>query len=46
MLGLWAVAAPGRELLLMVNLIGIYLIIAGLDTAVSALHDRRLPDLR
>ncbi|WP_170309237.1 DUF308 domain-containing protein [Pseudonocardia hierapolitana] len=45
-LGSWAVAAPGRELLLMVNLIGIYVIIAGLDTAVSALRDRRLPDLR
>jgi uncharacterized membrane protein HdeD (DUF308 family) len=45
-LGLWAVAAPGRELLLLINLIGIYLIIAGLDTAVSALRDRRPPELR
>jgi uncharacterized membrane protein HdeD (DUF308 family) len=35
-LGLWAISSPGRELLLLVNLIGIYLIIAGIDTIVAA----------
>jgi uncharacterized membrane protein HdeD (DUF308 family) len=36
-LGLWAIGSPGRELLLLVNLIGIYLIIAGVDAIVVAL---------
>jgi uncharacterized membrane protein HdeD (DUF308 family) len=36
-LGLWAIGSPGRELLLLVNLIGIYLIIAGIDAIVVAL---------
>jgi len=36
-LGLWAIGSPGRELLLLVNLIGIYLIIAGIDAIVAAL---------
>lgn len=35
-LGLWAIGSPGRELLLLVNLIGIYLIIAGIDAIVVA----------
>ena len=40
LLGLWAIGSPGRELLLMVNLIGIYLVIVGVDTMVSALAGR------
>lgn len=35
-LGLWAIGSPGRELLLLVNLIGIYLVIAGVDAIVAA----------
>lgn len=40
-LGLWAIGSPGRELLLLVNLIGIYLIIAGIDAIVVALTAER-----
>lgn len=40
-LGLWAISSPGRELLLLVNLIGIYLIITGLDAIVAALTAER-----
>ncbi|GAA0895886.1 hypothetical protein GCM10009559_53140 [Pseudonocardia zijingensis] len=40
-LGLWAIGSPGRELLLLVNLIGIYLIIAGVDAIVAALTAER-----
>lgn len=40
LLGLWALGAPGREVLLLVNLIGIYLVIAGVDTVVTALAGR------
>lgn len=40
-LGLWAISSPGRELLLLVNLIGIYVIIAGVDAIVVALTAER-----
>jgi uncharacterized membrane protein HdeD (DUF308 family) len=40
-LGLWAIGSPGRELLLLVNLIGIYLIITGIDAIVAALTAER-----
>ncbi|WP_345603365.1 DUF308 domain-containing protein [Pseudonocardia adelaidensis] len=40
-LGLWAISSPGRELLLLVNLIGIYLIIAGVDAIVAAVTGER-----
>ncbi|GAA5115062.1 HdeD family acid-resistance protein [Pseudonocardia adelaidensis] len=41
LLGLWAISAPGREVLLLVNLVGIYLIVAGLDAIVDPLAGRR-----
>jgi len=40
-LGLWAISSPGRELLLLVNLIGIYVIIAGVDAIVVAVTAER-----
>jgi uncharacterized membrane protein HdeD (DUF308 family) len=40
LLGLWALGSPGRELLLLVNLIGIYLVIVGVDSMVSAFVER------
>jgi uncharacterized membrane protein HdeD (DUF308 family) len=40
LLGLWAIGAPGREVLLLVNLLGIYLVIAGVDAVVTAIADR------
>jgi uncharacterized membrane protein HdeD (DUF308 family) len=40
-LGLWAIGSPGRELLLLVNVIGIYLIIVGIDAIVAALTAER-----
>jgi uncharacterized membrane protein HdeD (DUF308 family) len=40
LLGLWAIGAPGREVLLLVNLIGIYLVIAGVDAMVTAIAGR------
>lgn len=35
-LGLWAIGSPGREILLLVNLIGIFLVVAGVDAVVGA----------
>jgi uncharacterized membrane protein HdeD (DUF308 family) len=40
LLGLWAIGTPGGELLVLVNLVGIYLVITGLDAAVAAFADR------
>jgi uncharacterized membrane protein HdeD (DUF308 family) len=40
LLGLWAVGSPLREMLLLVNLIGIFLVVLGIDTAVTALATR------
>jgi uncharacterized membrane protein HdeD (DUF308 family) len=37
LLGLWAVGSPVREVFLLVNLIGIYPVVVGVDTAVTAL---------
>jgi uncharacterized membrane protein HdeD (DUF308 family) len=41
-LGLWAIGSPGRELFLLVNLIGIYLIVAGIDAIVAAVAADRV----
>ncbi|MGH3586392.1 MAG: HdeD family acid-resistance protein [Pseudonocardia sp.] len=40
LLGLWAIGAPGREVLLLVNLVGIYLVIVGVDAMATALAGR------
>lgn len=37
LLGMWAVGSPLREVLLLVNLIGIFLVVAGIDAVVTAL---------
>jgi uncharacterized membrane protein HdeD (DUF308 family) len=42
LLGLWAIGSPGREVLLLVNLIGIFLVITGVDAMVTALARERL----
>ena len=36
LLGLWAIGSPVREALLFVNLIGIFLVVAGIDAVVTA----------
>ncbi len=36
LLGLWAIGSPGRDVLLLVNLIGIFLVVAGVDLMVTA----------
>ena len=41
LLGLWAIGSPGREVLLLVNLIGIFLVITGIDAMVTALARER-----
>ena len=40
LLGLWAVGAPGREVLLLVNLIGIFLVVTGVDSIFGAFAGR------
>lgn len=41
LLGMWAIGSPGREVLLLVNLIGIFLIVAGIDAIVAAMSAPR-----
>ncbi|MGE3284702.1 MAG: HdeD family acid-resistance protein [Pseudonocardia sp.] len=36
LIGVWAIGSPGREVLLLVNLVGIFLIFAGVDAVVTA----------
>jgi Short repeat of unknown function (DUF308) len=45
LLGLWAIGSPGREVLLLVNLIGIFLVITGIDSifGVFAARSARRP---
>jgi uncharacterized membrane protein HdeD (DUF308 family) len=43
LLGLWAIGSPGREVLLLVNLIGIFLVVTGVDAMVTALARERPP---
>ena len=40
LLGLWAVGSPGREVLLLVNLIGIFLVVTGVDSIFAAFAAR------
>jgi uncharacterized membrane protein HdeD (DUF308 family) len=40
LLGLWAVGAPGREVLLLVNVIGIFLVLSGVDSIFGAFAGR------
>lgn len=40
LLGLWAVGSPGREVLLLVNLIGIFLVVTGVDSIFAAFTAR------
>lgn len=40
LLGLWAIGSPVREALLFVNLIGIFLVVAGIDAIVVAVAGR------
>lgn len=40
LVGIWAIGSPGREVLLLVNLIGIFLIFAGVDAIVASLSAR------
>ena len=40
MLGMWAVGSPGRELLLLVNLVGIYMIFFGVAEIFAAFSVR------
>jgi uncharacterized membrane protein HdeD (DUF308 family) len=45
-LGVWAIGSPGRELLLMVNLIGIYMIFFGVSEIFAAFSVRSGRDAR
>jgi uncharacterized membrane protein HdeD (DUF308 family) len=45
-LGVWAIGSPGRELLLMVNLIGIYMIFFGVSEIFAAFSVRSARDAR
>jgi uncharacterized membrane protein HdeD (DUF308 family) len=40
LLGLWAIGSPGREVLLLVNLIGIFLVVTGVDSIFGAFTAR------
>jgi uncharacterized membrane protein HdeD (DUF308 family) len=40
LLGLWAIGAPGREVLLLVNVIGIFLVVTGVDSIFGAFAAR------
>lgn len=40
LLGLWAIGSPVREALLFVNLVGIFLVVAGIDAVVTAIAGR------
>jgi uncharacterized membrane protein HdeD (DUF308 family) len=40
LLGLWAIGSPGREVLLLVNLIGIFLVLTGVDSIFGAFAAR------
>jgi uncharacterized membrane protein HdeD (DUF308 family) len=40
LLGLWAIGSPGREVLLLVNLIGIFLVVTGVDSIFGAFAAR------
>jgi uncharacterized membrane protein HdeD (DUF308 family) len=40
MIGLWAIGSPGREVLLLVNLIGIFLVVTGVDSIFGAFDAR------
>jgi uncharacterized membrane protein HdeD (DUF308 family) len=42
LLGLWAVGSPLRQILLLVNLIGIFLVVVGVDAAIAALTRPRV----
>lgn len=41
-LGLWAIGSPGREVLLLVNLVGFYLVIAGFAEVLLSLAIRKV----
>ncbi|MGQ0577090.1 MAG: HdeD family acid-resistance protein [Pseudonocardia sp.] len=43
LIGLWAIGSPGRELLLLVNLTGFFLFVAGIDAIVAALSGDERP---
>jgi hypothetical protein len=45
-LGVWAVGSPGRELLLLVNLVGIYMIVFGVSEIFAAFAVRSGRDAR
>ncbi|MET9018949.1 HdeD family acid-resistance protein [Actinopolymorpha sp. NPDC004070] len=44
-LGMWAISSPGREVLLLVNLIGIGMILYGVTEIFAAFSVRKLPEL-
>lgn len=43
LIGIWAIGSPGREVLLLVNIIGIFLIFSGVDSIVAAFAPRPQP---
>ncbi|MGW0230191.1 HdeD family acid-resistance protein [Actinopolymorpha singaporensis] len=44
-LGMWAISSPGRQVLLLVNLIGIGMILYGVTEIFAAFSVRKLPEL-
>lgn len=44
-LGMWAISSPGREVLLLVNLVGIGMILYGVTEIFAAFSVRKLPEL-
>jgi uncharacterized membrane protein HdeD (DUF308 family) len=45
-LGVWAITVPGGEVLLLVTLIGIFLVISGVDAIIAGFAVRRAPHAR
>jgi uncharacterized membrane protein HdeD (DUF308 family) len=44
-LGVWAIGSPGRELLLLVNLVGFGMVLYGVTEIFAAFNVRRLPEM-
>jgi uncharacterized membrane protein HdeD (DUF308 family) len=44
LLGAWAIGSPGRELLLLINIVGFYMLFFGISEIVSGFMIRRRPE--